>query len=322
MTAALWYLSGNQWRDANGAAYSGATCTFYVGSTTTPLSVYADDALTTPLGSTITADANGTFPACFIPVTGANYGFVIKSAAGVQLFAVTSANPGPANSSGGGGGTVDPTTIFQTGDELWISYSGTRAGWVRANGRTIGSASSGATERANSDTSALYTYLWNNFADALCPVSTGRGASAAADFAANKTIGTPDWRGTGIMGLDDMGNSAASRLTSVPVVSGAGVTTPGAIVGENLHALATGELASHSHTGTTDSGGTHSHTIPATNVSSVGAGGGNGVWNNGTGRSTDSGGAHTHTFTTDTSGSGTAHNTVQRSALKTCYLKL
>lgn len=322
MTAALWYLSGNQWRDANGAAYAGATCTFYVGATTTPLSVYADDALTTPLGSTITADANGTFPACFIAITGSNYGFVIKSAAGVQLFAVTSANPGPASSSGGGGGTVDPTTIFQTGDPIWVPYAGTRAGWVRANGRTIGSASSGATERANSDTSALYTYLWNNFADALCPVSSGRGASAAADFAANKAIGTPDWRSTSNMGLDDMGNSAASRLSTVPVVAGAGVTTPGAIIGENLHALSTGELASHSHTGTTDSNGAHTHTLPLTANSGYGAGAGPGVFNSGNALTSGSSGVHTHTFTTATSGSGTAHNTVQRSALGSWYLKL
>jgi len=57
--------------------------------------------------------------------------------------------------------------------------------------RTIGSATSGATARANADTLALYTQLWNAMSDADCPVAGGRGASAAADFAANKKIQLP-----------------------------------------------------------------------------------------------------------------------------------
>jgi len=63
-----------------------------------------------------------------------------------------------------------------------------------ANEGTIGSASSGATLRANPDTEALYTLLWNNIADQWCPVydSSGakvsRGANAAEDFAANRRL--------------------------------------------------------------------------------------------------------------------------------------
>jgi hypothetical protein len=60
------------------------------------------------------------------------------------------------------------------------------------------------------DTSALFLYLWG--ADANLAVSGGRGGSAAADYAANKTIALPDWRGRALAGLDDMGNSAAGRL--------------------------------------------------------------------------------------------------------------
>ena len=64
-------------------------------------------------------------------------------------------------------------------------------GWVYANDGTIGSTASAATSRANNDTFILYYNLWTNVLNAWAPVSGGRGASAIADFAANKTIGLP-----------------------------------------------------------------------------------------------------------------------------------
>lgn len=73
------------------------------------------------------------------------------------------------------------------------------SGWVRLNGGTIGSASSGATERANADTQTLFTLLWGEYANTELAIqdSTGaasvRGASASADFAANKRLPLEDW---------------------------------------------------------------------------------------------------------------------------------
>jgi hypothetical protein len=78
-----------------------------------------------------------------------------------------------------------------TGDVRLTIKTTADTGWVLMNDTTIGNASSGATGRANADTSALFTLLWTNTADAQCAVSTGRGASAAADYAANKTIALP-----------------------------------------------------------------------------------------------------------------------------------
>jgi hypothetical protein len=118
--------------------------------------------------------------------------------------------------------------VLSTGDVKWRMQTGTLTGFVRMNGRTIGSAASGATERANADTADLYTYLWTNFSDALAPVSGGRGASAAADFAANKTITIPTMQGYGPAGLDDMGNSAANvaqRSTTISTTNGSPTTT-------------------------------------------------------------------------------------------------
>lgn len=62
-------------------------------------------------------------------------------------------------------------------------------------------------------------------------------------------------------------------------------------------------LAAHTHTGTVDSGGAHTHTY-VTYSTLVGGSAGAGVWfNTGTG-TTSSDGAHTHTFTSASSGTG------------------
>jgi len=84
---------------------------------------------------------------------------------------------------------------FSTGMEIDYAVDAALPGWVRKNGGTIGSAASGATERANADTAALYALLWNNYDDSQAAVAGGRGASASADFAADKTIVLPDARG-------------------------------------------------------------------------------------------------------------------------------
>jgi hypothetical protein len=80
-----------------------------------------------------------------------------------------------------------------TGAFLYFQRAAAPAGWVVANGGTIGSASSGAT-RANADTQNLFTAWWTDYSDAQLPILTSaggastRGASAAADWAANKRL--------------------------------------------------------------------------------------------------------------------------------------
>lgn len=74
------------------------------------------------------------------------------------------------------------------------------SGWLISNGSTIGSASSGATLRANADVEALFTHLWTTYDNTELVIQnssgtgTTRGASAAADFAANKRMPTHDLR--------------------------------------------------------------------------------------------------------------------------------
>lgn len=78
-------------------------------------------------------------------------------------------------------------------------------GWLAANGDTIGSASSGATN-ASPDYSALFSVLWDNWSNTALPIldsagaASTRGASASADFSANKRLPLPDLRGIFVRG--------------------------------------------------------------------------------------------------------------------------
>lgn len=180
------------------------------GTTSTPQNCYQDTALTLAYPNPVTLDSAGRVPQLFC--ADGNIKIRLTDSHGVTQLTQDNLLVIGASSGGGGGGTVDPTTILATGDMKVTYGTGTLSGFVRANGRTIGSATSGATERANLDTQALFEYLWG--ADANLTVSTGRGASANADWVANKTIALPDWRGRALAGLDDMGNSAAGRLTA------------------------------------------------------------------------------------------------------------
>jgi hypothetical protein len=214
MAGTLFGLGLSQQISSSGSPLSGALLYVYQENSSTPVTTYADFSLSTEQTFPIEADSAGRLPQIWVE-DGA-YRARLTTSAGIEVFdeaSVTAIGASVTSGGGGGGASVDATTIFQTGDPIWIPYAGTRTGWVRANGRTIGSGSSAATERANADTQDLYEYLWNNFSNTLCAVSGGRGANATADFNANKTIALLDMRGQGAFGLDDMGNSAASIIS-------------------------------------------------------------------------------------------------------------
>jgi hypothetical protein len=80
---------------------------------------------------------------------------------------------------------------FVTGDVKMTWRPSPTTGWVFMDDGTIGSGDSGGTTRANADTEDLYTLFWENFADELIPVTGGRGADAATDFAADKPLRLP-----------------------------------------------------------------------------------------------------------------------------------
>lgn len=71
------------------------------------------------------------------------------------------------------------------------------------------------------------------------------------------TFNLPDMRGRAVAGVDNMGGSAANRITA----GGAGITgtTLGAVGGTETHTLTTAQLASHTHN------------LPADTVNATGA---------------------------------------------------
>lgn len=142
------------------------------------------------------------------------------------------------------------TLFFSTGDGKLTLKTVADPGWVMANDGSIGNGSSGATTRANADTQALFTLLWTNISNTWCPTqdSTGtpvaRGASATADFNANRRIVLPRTLGRALAVA-----GAGTGLTSRAL---------GEYLGAETHQLSQAEtpLKSHSH-GVTDPG--HSH---------------------------------------------------------------
>lgn len=230
------FQSGQSVFDNNGVIAPGAKLYFFEANTTTPLTTYSDADLTSERTHPVLADGYGRIPAIYLPF--GSYDVQAKTSGGTQLFYYTEiANPEPFDDTT----TFDTATVLTTGDIFFSLKNGTRTGAVRLNGRTIGNTNSLATERADPDTSDLFSFLWSNLANGQAAVSGGRGASSAEDFAANKTITLPDFRGCGPVGFDDMGNTAASLLGSAPVVSGSTILA-GSILGANTHTISTANL--------------------------------------------------------------------------------
>lgn len=230
----------------------GARVEFFDAGTNTVRTMYQDGDLNTPFDpEDITTDINAQFPNIW--GQGGAYKAVIRAAGGSVIETIDNL-PGDVESGGGGGG--GGSTSHETGDIQPSVLSGTRSGWVRANGRTIGSAASLATERANDDCEDLFIGLWPN---TILSVSGGRGATAEADWAANKTISLPDGRLCALIGADGMGGASTNLFSALTFISG-NASTPGSKVGTATVALTSDQNGPHTHTGTTSTDGSHAHT--------------------------------------------------------------
>lgn len=313
--AGIWNSSNTQLVDANGKPLVAARAYFYLGGTTTPITVYkayslgAVNAHPNPL----LTDGYGRWPSVYLDEADGFFRVRVTTAQGVVIYDIDGLPIiGPAGGGGGGGDNpVDPNSVMATGDMMARYGEGLRPGFVRANGRTIGSATSGATERANSDAQALFEHLWN--ADPNLVVVGGRGGSSIADWSANKQMTLPDFRGRAPVGLDVMGNIAANVLPDATALGWKG--------GERQHVLTQAEMPSHTHGGSIGANGGHSHTVPAQSPTNSG-----GAYGSGSGFNssipTSSVPDHTHSLTINSTGGGGAHNNIQPSLALTFYVRL
>ena len=176
---------------------------------------------------------------------------------------------------------------FSTGDVKLTFKTTADTSWVLMDDKTIGNAASGGTGRADADTVDLFTLLWTNTANAECPVSTGRGASAVADYAANKTIKLPL----------ALGRSLACYGT------GSGLTTRvlAKTVGEETHIDTIAEMPAHTHPGSYPNNAVGS--VASTPVIAI---------TNGT----------TTSASVPSQGGGGAHNNMQPTLFLNCMIKL
>lgn len=291
------------------------------GTTQTPQNAFQDAGLTIPWPNPMTLDAAARVPQLFF--ADGQIKIRLTDKAGVsQIVADNLLVVGPS-SGGGGGGSVDATALWQTGDLKARYGTGVHSGFVRANGRTIGSATSGATERANADAQQIFEYLWG--ADGNLVVSTGRGVSANADFVANKTIALPDWRGYALAALDDMGNTASGRLTAS--YFGSAATVLGAVGGSEARSLAAGNVAPHTHSGTTgaeNAAHNHNGVVVGANGTTTGGGGFPALASVNGGTSGTENQNHGHDFTSNGGNglAGSAFAAIGPTKLATIYVKI
>lgn len=258
MAVALSPLSLQTFFDVSGKPIPAAAVYFYAPGTLTPVTVYQDNLLSVPYTQPVTAGGSGRIPPIYVGET--DYRARIFDAQGSLLEDI------PFLPAAVDLGTIPPAaadTAIATGDIIWsFNNAAVRLGWVRCNGNTIGSATSGATERANADTQALFLWLWGQDTGNQLAVTPSKGASAAGDWAANKAIALPDLRGRSIFGMETMGRTSAGRLTGATFATGNG-STLGSYGGAATATLVTANLAAHSHT-ITATQAAHSHTITLT----------------------------------------------------------
>lgn len=279
ITALRDYLSGLLGTDgatATALATLGAAVSGYVAKTTTYTTVAGDK------GKVL--DCSGTWTLSLLAAATAGDGYNVS-----------------VRNSGTGVITIDPnlsetidgsaTLTVNAGESLIVYCTGTA--WVtvgKASGIPSGALVSYGGASAPSgwllcDGSAVSRTTYASLFTAIATTfGTGDGSS---------TFNLPDLRGRVVAGKDNMGGSAASRLTS----GGSGITgtTIGATGGAETHTLTTAQLAGHTHI--------------------AGYTGGSGAY------ATLTAGSNTGAVDTESAGLGQAHNNTQPTLVANYIIK-
>lgn len=224
--------------DANGVPFVAGQLFFYLTGTDTPLDTFSDVDLTVPNANPVVSDSSGHFPSIWLSQTQAykvrfftpNTTTTPSTPADPQGVQVWTRDPvGPA-----AGGNTAPvpgllTEIKDIGCPVTIDGNGQCdqfPQWYLCYGQAV----------SRADYSAAF---------ALMGTTWGAGD-------ASTTFNLPDLRGRGLAGLDNMGGSAANRITAG--VSGVPGTTLGGVGGsqnaqtDTLTAVSNVTDPTHNHT--------------------------------------------------------------------------
>ena len=227
------------------------------------------------------------------------------SSAGLTSATLTSSSLNAAPSTGDNSLLIACTSfvtqalnaLIPPGTTLPFAGSSAPSGWVLSYGQVVSQ-------------TGTYANLYAAIGSAY-----NTGGEGAGNFR------LPDLRGRVIAGIDNMGGSAASRITGTTVSPNG--NTIGAFGGEQTHVLTTAELAAHSHAVNDPS---HSHSISGaagytgTNSGLGGTGGGASLWQAyPAAGGTD--GAYTG-ISLQNAGSSTGHNNVQPTILMNYIIKI
>ncbi len=214
----------------DGRPMVGAKILVFEAGTTTPKTVYQDSVIQASHPRPILTDGQGRVPPIY--VGRGDYKFRVLSPGNIIIYEVDGL-PGSANASdittpGQTYPLTDPNAILMTGDIIAGFRTGAKAGFVRCNANTIGNSLSAASELPLGNPSGqdqplgsaynLFVHLWElREVDVVLPIYANgievpRGATAIADWNANRQIGLPDFRGRALGGVDGMGGPDANRL--------------------------------------------------------------------------------------------------------------
>lgn len=219
--------------DANGVPGAGYRLFFYATGTTTPQATYQDVTLLNPNTNPVVADANGYFGNIFL---------IPSNAYRVDLYnAATEDNP--------------------TGVQIWsLDPVGPAAGGAPSNTQgIIGEVRDFAGPAANVPSQWYLCYgqavSRSTFVSLFNVIGTTWGIGDGTT-----TFNLPDLRGRSTIGKDDMGGSAANRVTNG--VSGITGNTLGAVGGDQNSQTFTPTINDPTHTHTlTDPGHNHEEQI-------------------------------------------------------------
>lgn len=200
-------------------------------------------------------------------------------------YKVTGLAPGESSTDAATVGQLSGTSGTPVGAIIDFAGASVPDGWLVCAGQSL----------SRTDYAALFAVIGTNYGSA-----------------SGSTFNLPDCRGRVSAGRDLDQGGLANRLTSVTPNG----TTVGAVGGAQSVALTIGQLAAHTHTGSTGSAGAHSHTVNTLTIGdqeNIGSGA-SGI-NYTDFQTTSSAGSHTHTMSLDNTGSGEAHPNVQPTIL-------